>query len=69
MRPDFTAARPVGPLPALRTRAVRFEEVPEVLRLIQRAVEAGCRDHYDARQRRAVTASYAAALFVEIGGP
>ena len=50
-------------------RAIRFEDVPEVLRLVRRAVEHGCRGHYDARQREAVCASYARSLFVEALGP
>jgi hypothetical protein len=53
----------------LETRAIRFEDVPSVLRLIRRAVEHGCRDHYDSRQRAAVYASYASNLFVEAMGP
>jgi putative acetyltransferase len=54
---------------SLRTRAACFEDVPDVLRLIQRAVEHGCRGHYDPHQRRAVYASYAATLFVDTWGP
>ncbi len=50
-------------------RAIRFEDVPEVLRLVRRAVDHGCRDHYDQRQRDAVHASYARNLFVEAQGP
>jgi GNAT superfamily N-acetyltransferase len=50
---------------SLETRRVRFEEVSEVLRLIRRAVEQGCRDHYDGRQRRAVALGYASNLYVE----
>jgi GNAT superfamily N-acetyltransferase len=47
---------------------LRFEDVPEILRLIEAAIEHSCRDQYDARQRRAVYASYAASLFVESMG-
>ena len=50
---------------SLEIRAIRFEDVPEVLRLIHRAVERGCRHHYDPAQRGAVTVSYAQNLFVE----
>lgn len=54
---------------SLEIRAIRFEDVPEVLRLIHRAVERGCRHHYDPAQRGAVTVSYAQNLFVESLGP
>jgi GNAT superfamily N-acetyltransferase len=50
-------------------RPVRFEELPQVLRLVQRSVAFGCRDHYTARQRDAVFATYARALFGEALGP
>jgi GNAT superfamily N-acetyltransferase len=50
-------------------RPVRFEELPQVLRLVQRAVASGCRAHYTARQREAVCATYARALFGEALGP
>jgi putative acetyltransferase len=53
----------------LRMRAICFEEVPEVLRLVRRAVEHGCLDHYNAPQRDAVYISYAQNLFVEALGP
>ncbi len=53
----------------LRTRTMRFDDVPDVLRLVQRAVEHGCRHHYDRRQRDAVYASYARNLFVDAVGP
>jgi putative acetyltransferase len=39
------------------------------LRLVERAVAVGCRAHYDAAQRAAVHASYAAVLFVEMLAP
>jgi putative acetyltransferase len=61
MRADPTAAPVV-------LRALRFEEVAEVLRLIRRAVDRGCRDHYDARQLEAVYATYATSLFVDAVG-
>lgn len=50
-------------------RALRFEDVADVLRLVNRAVEHGCRTHYDGTQRRAVYAAYATHLFVETVGP
>jgi N-acetylglutamate synthase-like GNAT family acetyltransferase len=50
------------------TRAARFEDVPELLRIIGRAVEHGCLRHYDANQRRAVYLNYAQFLFVEAQG-
>ncbi len=54
---------------SLAMRAIRFEDVPEVLRLVRRSVDHGCRGHYDQRQREAVYASYARSLFVEALGP
>lgn len=50
-------------------RRLRFEDVPDVLRLIRRAVEHGCRPYYDRAQRTAVYESYASHLFVEALGP
>src|SRR5262249_52965017 len=55
--------------PALGGRAARFEDVPELLRLIERAVEQGCREHYDQAQRRAVVVGYASTMFVDALGP
>jgi putative acetyltransferase len=52
-----------SPKPVLRT--LRFEDVPEILRLVARAVAFGCREHYDASQRAAVYSAYASTLFVE----
>ncbi|HET6149145.1 MAG TPA: GNAT family N-acetyltransferase [Polyangia bacterium] len=46
-------------------RTARFEDVPEVLRIIARSVEEGCAHHYDRLQRRAVVQSYGSHLFVE----
>ena len=40
-----------------------------MLALIQRAIEQGCRDHYDPAQRRAVFLTYAQGLFAEAPGP
>jgi GNAT superfamily N-acetyltransferase len=50
-------------------RPARFEEIPEVLRLVRRSVAFGCRGHYTLQQRAAVFATYARALFVEALGP
>jgi GNAT superfamily N-acetyltransferase len=55
------------PPPALR--AVRFEDVPAILRLVRRAIEVGCREHYDREQQAAVFAGYATTIFVEALGP
>jgi GNAT superfamily N-acetyltransferase len=55
--------------PAVVVRALRFEDVAEALRVLRRAVEHGCRDDYDARQRDAVFASYAPNMFIEGLGP
>src|SRR5206468_3979494 len=55
--------------PALSVRAVRFEDVSAILRLIEGAIEQGCRDHYDRAQRRAVYLVYASNLFVDAVGP
>jgi putative acetyltransferase len=55
--------------PSLEIRALRFEDVAESLRVIARAVEAGCRDHYGPAQRAAVHAAYASAMFVDAVGP
>ena len=54
---------------ALTLRRMRFEDVSDVLRLVRRAVDHGCRAHYDSAQRAAVYASYASHLFVEALGP
>ncbi len=59
---------PAGALPVC-VRPARFEDVPEILRLIERAVEHGCRDHYDVRQRRSVYLGYASSIFLEAVGP
>jgi len=55
--------------PALSVRAARFEDVAALLRLIEGAIEHGCRDCYDGRQRRAVYLGYASNLFVDALGP
>jgi GNAT superfamily N-acetyltransferase len=50
-------------------RFARFEDVSGILRLIERALEHGCRDVYDQRQRRSVYVGYASSLFIEALGP
>jgi GNAT superfamily N-acetyltransferase len=59
---------PVG-APSTSMRLARFEDVPGILRLIERALEHGCRDVYDERQRRSVYLSYASSLFIEALAP
>lgn len=51
--------------PPIGLRPARFEDVPEMLRLIGRAVAHGCSEHYSPAQRAAVYASYASTLFVD----
>ena len=55
--------------PTLSVRAARFEEVAAILGLIEGAIERGCSDCYDLRQRRAVYLGYASNLFVDAVGP
>jgi GNAT superfamily N-acetyltransferase len=50
-------------------RDARFEDVPAILGLIEEAIAEGCRDHYDAAQRRAVFLGYASNLFLDAVGP
>jgi GNAT superfamily N-acetyltransferase len=57
------------PEAVVRLRAARFEEVAEILRLVRRAVDHGCRDHYTPAQRDAVYLAYAVNLFEETLGP
>ncbi|HEX3693748.1 MAG TPA: GNAT family N-acetyltransferase [Polyangia bacterium] len=54
---------------ALQMRPARFEDVSEILRLIERAVVFGCREHYQPSQLAQVFGGYAQALFVELLGP
>ena len=54
---------------ALELRPIRFEEVAAILGLIQRAIERGCREHYNPAQRSAVFLTYAQGLFAEAPGP
>jgi GNAT superfamily N-acetyltransferase len=53
----------------LFVRRARFEEGAALLRLIEEAVEVGCRGHYSAAQRRAVFLTYAESLFVDLVQP
>jgi putative acetyltransferase len=50
-------------------RRARFEDVSALLRLIEEAVEEGCREHYSPPQRRAVFLTYAESLFVDVLQP
>ena len=50
-------------------RRARFEDVPAILRLIDAAVEHGCREHYTPAQRRAVFLTYAESLFIDVIQP
>jgi putative acetyltransferase len=59
---------PTAITPSSEVGAVRFEDVPEILRLVERAIAFGCRGHYDQAQRAAVYASYASVMFVEWRG-
>ena len=59
----------VGAPRSVVLRALRFQEIPVVLRLIRRAIEVGCRGTYDAHQRNAVWNGYAQTLFAESVGP
>ncbi len=59
---------PVG-APHMSMRFARFEDISGILRLIERALEHGCRDAYDEVQRRSVYVAYASSLFIEARGP
>lgn len=50
-------------------RRARFEDVSALLRLIDEAVEHGCREHYGPAQRRAVFLTYAETLFIDVVSP
>jgi GNAT superfamily N-acetyltransferase len=50
-------------------RRARFEDVSDLLRLIDAAVEHGCREHYAPPQRRAVFLTYAETLFIDVVQP
>jgi len=68
MRPSPPEQRLLPALP-FHTRVVRFDELAAALRLIRRAIDRGCRDHYDQQQRDAVFVSYASTLFGEALAP
>ena len=61
--------KPTVVTPSFEVGEVRFEDVPEILRLVAGAIAVGCREHYDPVQRAAVYASYARVMFVEWGAP
>jgi len=65
----MTNSSGVSSTPLIHVRTARFEDVAEILRLIARAIEHGCRRHYSARERRAVYASYARCAFVDVMAP
>ena len=53
----------------VQVRRASFEDVPGLLRLIERSVQQGCAGHYRTAQRQAVFLSYAQCLFVDVLGP
>jgi len=55
--------------PGLSLRQAGFDDVPPLLRLIERAIAHGCRYHYERTQRRAVFLGYASNLFVDVVRP
>jgi putative acetyltransferase len=59
----------IAPAERLGVRPARFEDGGALLRLIEGALEAGCRDHYRPAQRRAVFLTYAETLFVDLVQP
>jgi GNAT superfamily N-acetyltransferase len=63
--PATTLIRPFS----VELRPIRFEEVAAILDMIQRAIERGCREHYNPAQRNAVFLTYARGLFAEALGP
>jgi GNAT superfamily N-acetyltransferase len=60
--------RPLVAELAPRLKRAAFVDVPEILRLIQRALERGSRQDYRPAQRRAIHMSYAMAMFVDVIG-
>jgi GNAT superfamily N-acetyltransferase len=54
--------------PGTVLRRAAFEDVPEMLRVIGRALERGSVRHYGREQRRAVYLGYATGLYVEVIG-
>ena len=67
--PTMSSRNRVSSAPVIRVRVARFEDVPDILRLLERAIERGCRRHYTARERRGVFASYALRAFLDVVGP
>jgi GNAT superfamily N-acetyltransferase len=65
---NVSRPRTTRPEAILQIRAARFEEVAEILRLVRRAVDHGCRNHYTAAQRDVVYLGYARNLFQEALG-
>ena len=65
----MTSRTGISPTPLIRLRVARFDDVAGVLRLVDRAIERGCRRHYGPLERRAVFASYAQSAFVDVIGP
>src|SRR5262245_4869502 len=59
---------PEAGAPTLAFRATRFEDVAAILRPIERAIQRGCREHYDQGQRRAVYLGYATTMFADAVG-
>lgn len=68
MRQEGLPRDPDSPRP-LTIRRARFDDVPRLLRLVERSIEVGCRPHYRPEQRRAVFLSYAQSMFVEVLAP
>ena len=63
------AIRTTAETAPLGLRRAGFEDVSPLLRLIDAAVEHGCREHYSPAQRRAVFLTYAESLFVDVLAP
>jgi putative acetyltransferase len=55
--------------PALSLRAARRKEMPRLLKLIDHAIDYGCRDHYDYHQLRAILLGYCSGFVVDAVGP
>lgn len=65
----MTSRISVSPTPLTRLRVARFEDMSAVVRLVERAIERGCRRHYGPVERRAVFAGYAGSAFIEVLSP
>jgi GNAT superfamily N-acetyltransferase len=63
------AIRSTAETAPLCLRRAGFEDVSTMLRLIEAAVEHGCREHYAPAQRKAVFLTYAESLFVDVLQP